>query len=153
MESHPHVIFEVLFLMFENASANVILQKFRKEERYKYLNIPEKMVPKTINDWVKREFMRGSILHNWLAHRLIRSNVRNEVTRLLQDGSRSAPSVGGDPKRVKDHPEEINNRSRFGDMEADTMIGAVHSGAVLVVSEWSFRYMVPVVTGPKIHSE
>ena len=58
--------------MFENASANVILQKFRKEEKYKYLNIPEKMVPKTINDWVKREFMRGSILHNWLAHRLIR---------------------------------------------------------------------------------
>ena len=120
LENHPYVAREVIMLLLKRRSANKIAKAFRTEAKYAQMDHP---CHKSINDFLERETDRGSLLYNWLHFR--QKQKKRKVSREKQaQGQQGAPSVGGKPLRAKDRPKYVKDRSRFGDMEADTMIGA-----------------------------
>ena len=64
-------------------------------------------------------------------------------------GSASTNSAKGIPERVDidERPEIINNRQRVGDWEGDTVIGAMHKGAIVTLDERvsKLRLALPMV--------
>jgi len=95
----------------------------------------------TIYRYIIQEKLDGGELYLHLRHK--QKSYRKRY------GSASTNSAKGIPDRVDidERSDEINNRERIGDWEGDTVIGAMHKGAIVTLDERvsKLRLALPMV--------
>ncbi len=129
------------------------IKLFVNEELTTHQSSPEQVVGR-----LKK--LKGISLHHETIYRYILKDKRDDGDLYLNLRCKAKPyrkrygvstnSTRGIPDRVDidQRPEEANNRSRVGDWEGDTVIGAMHKGAIVTLDERvsKLRLALPMIS-------
>jgi IS30 family transposase len=105
-------------------------QEFPHDERMRVSH-------ETIYRWIFLDAQQGGTLHQHLTRR----HKRRRKQKRYGAGRRFIPDRVG----IEQRPEIVNDRSRFGDWEADLVLGARRSGAIATFVERKSRYLIASV--------
>ena len=86
-----------------------------------------KISPETIYQHIYTDKRKGGDLHTYLRRRGKKYNKRKNKT--------SGRGLIPNRRDISERPEIVNARTRFGDLEIDTMIGANHKGCLLTIND------------------
>lgn len=95
----------------------------------------------TLYQWIWEDKKRGGNLHTYLRHRGRRHHKRGL--------SRKRRGIIPNRTDISERPKIVERRSRFGDFEIDTIVGANHKQHILTINErmtgrvWMRRLVVP----------
>lgn len=130
-QDYPPLVQYVETKVLQDWPPEVIATRLRQEFPY---DERMRVSHETIYRWLFLDAQQGGTLHQHLTrrHKCRRKQIRYGA------GRRFIPDRVG----IEQRPEIVNDRSRFGDWEADLVLGARRSGAIATYVERKSRYLI-----------
>jgi IS30 family transposase len=87
----------------------------------------------------------GQTIYNWIHRDFFGEGLRKFLIfgkKGYQKSSGSSQAIHKNKKRIEDMPQFARDRSRIGDFEGDSIIGAKQQGAIISLAERTSRFML-----------